>query len=176
MRSRRHLLHGLLLPGILVLAGGPVAAPDIVEGDLEALQSRISQERGHPLLVNFWATWCVPCIQEMPLLDELRARLGPEGARMLAVSLDFFVYPEPEDAQRRVSGVVREQDFQWPVFLYMGGQETVEQVYDIPGGLPHTLLIGPDGSILDRVEGRLDDSEVERLTRKIRASLEAAGP
>ena len=88
----------LLLPfGATLAADGAVAAGSelvLPITDLSGLQERLREDRGHPLLVNFWATWCVPCIHEIPTLNRMQQDLGPAGARFLAVSLDPFVYPK----------------------------------------------------------------------------------
>ena len=140
-------------------------------GDLTALQERISRDRGHPLLVNFWATWCLPCVREVPTLNAMAEDLGPLGTRFLAVSLDPLVYPELDEARGKVVQMIDDKSFRLPMFLYDGDQEALEQMFELPAGLPHTILMGADGTILDRVEGLLHPGEVERLTGKIRDSL-----
>jgi len=95
---------------------------------------------------------------------------------VLAVSLDAFVYPDREDAREKVGLTVRREGLQVPVFLYLGGQESVEQVYSLPGGLPHTLLVAPDGTIVDRVEGRLEAGGADRMRRRIGEMTGAAEP
>ena len=67
-------------------AGTP--APDLAFEDGEGRPARLSAFRGRPLLVNFWATWCGPCIVEMPSLDALAERQGDSGVRVIAVSQD----------------------------------------------------------------------------------------
>ena len=67
-------------------AGTP--APDTAFEDGEGRPARLSACRGRPLLVNFWATWCGPCIVEMPSLDALAERQGDQGVRVIAVSQD----------------------------------------------------------------------------------------
>jgi thiol-disulfide isomerase/thioredoxin len=64
------------------------AAPDLAFEDGEGRPTRLSAFRGRPLLVNFWATWCGPCIVEMPSLDALAERQGDDGVRVIAVSQD----------------------------------------------------------------------------------------
>lgn len=156
---------------VLALAATGVSA-EPPSADLAGLAARIEQDRGHPLLISFWATWCVPCVQEIPTLNGLQEALGPSGARFLAVSLDPLVYPDPDEARRRVSDLVASESFRLPVVLYAGDPDALSRTYEVPAGLPHTLLIGPDGKVLDRIEGQLREGEVERLTARIRTALE----
>ena len=55
----------------------------------------LSQQRGHPVLLNFWATWCPPCVDEMPSLEDLAAACDGTDMRMLAVSVDDELGPDP---------------------------------------------------------------------------------
>ena len=168
----------LALAGMFAAVAPPASeAPDPMEsvlpaGDLVALQERVARERGVPLLINFWATWCLPCIHEIPPLNEMREDLQPQGAHFLAVSLDPLVYRSIDEARSKVAQVIREESFRLPMFLYDGDQEALQQRYELPGSLPQTILLGPDGKVLDRVEGRLNPAEVERLVDRIRHTLE----
>jgi thiol-disulfide isomerase/thioredoxin len=56
--------------------------------DLQAYQKLVEQFRGKPLLVNFWATWCEPCREEYPMLNELAKQYAPQGLKVVGVSLD----------------------------------------------------------------------------------------
>src|SRR6266540_6434847 len=66
-------------------------SPDSVAGEVDAagLAERITREKGRVVLVNFWATWCVPCREEFPDLSRLQQNYGSRGLRILGVSTDF---------------------------------------------------------------------------------------
>ena len=81
------------------------AAPDIAFEDGEGRPVRLSAFRGRPLLVNLWATWCGPCVVEMPSLDALAARQG-EAIKVLAVSQDA------DDGRRKVTDFFAARNFQ----------------------------------------------------------------
>jgi thiol-disulfide isomerase/thioredoxin len=66
----------------------PIPAPLEVFQDLKGGRVRLADFEGRVVLLNFWATWCAPCIREMPTLDNLQAGLGDEGLAVLAVSID----------------------------------------------------------------------------------------
>src|SRR5262245_29759698 len=64
------------------------ATPDFQLPDATGRTVSLSQQRGHPVFLNFWATWCPPCVDEMPSLEDLARRLKDTDMRMLAVSVD----------------------------------------------------------------------------------------
>ncbi len=66
----------------------PVPAPGEVFTDLAGARVRLADFEGRMVLLNFWATWCAPCVREMPSLDRLRAALGDRGLSVVAVSID----------------------------------------------------------------------------------------
>lgn len=152
------------LAALGLAAAAPESGPAV--GDLGGLQERARQDRGRPLLINFWATWCRPCVEEFPTLNGLQEQFP--GARFLAVSLDPLVYPDREEALTKVAELVREHPLHLPMFLYEGDPEALQQAYGLSPGLPHTMLLDADGEVVDRVEGALDAGEVDRLTERIR--------
>ena len=62
--------------------------PDVVYADADGGEVRLSDYRGQVILVNFWATWCAPCVEEMPALDRLQTELGGEDFQVVTISLD----------------------------------------------------------------------------------------
>ena len=64
------------------------AQPDIVYADAEGGEVRLSDYRGQVILVNFWATWCGPCVEEMPALNRLQSELGGDDFQVVTISLD----------------------------------------------------------------------------------------
>jgi thiol-disulfide isomerase/thioredoxin len=89
-----HMKLRLALAGLLVMAGLALAAaqtpapkdPELI--DIQGYQKLLQQYRGKPLLVNFWATWCEPCRDEYPMLNELAKQYAPQGLKVVGVSLD----------------------------------------------------------------------------------------
>ncbi|MEE8189759.1 MAG: TlpA disulfide reductase family protein [Kiloniellales bacterium] len=80
-------LQGLFADNFTFLTP-PIPAPLEVFQDLKGGRVRLADFEGRVVLLNFWATWCAPCIREMPTLDNLQAGLGDEGLAVLAVSID----------------------------------------------------------------------------------------
>jgi thiol-disulfide isomerase/thioredoxin len=80
----------LLFGAVFLCAGSRLGAQDFVIYDnLDQLQSRINRAGDTTIVVNFWATWCKPCVEELPCFDELRERYAAHNVQVLLVSLDF---------------------------------------------------------------------------------------
>ena len=85
----RLALAGLLVIGGLALAAAQTPAPkDPALIDTQGYQKLLQQYKGKPLLVTFWATWCEPCRDEYPMLNELARQYAPQGLKVVGVSLD----------------------------------------------------------------------------------------
>src|SRR5919197_557068 len=80
------LAHGEL--AALTMASAPLKLPDLAFEDAEGRPKKLSDFRGKTLLVNLWATWCVPCRKEMPALDELQGKLSGPDFEVVAINID----------------------------------------------------------------------------------------
>jgi cytochrome c biogenesis protein CcmG, thiol:disulfide interchange protein DsbE len=164
-----------ILPAALLLAacgdapgGGPVrvgkAAPAYAAETLDGEREALSQLRGKPVLLNVWATWCHPCRQEVPALEQLHRAYGPRGLLVIGVSID------QGDQEQGIREFMQEFGASYPVWLDPDGE--VATVFSTVG-VPNTFLIGPEGQVLWKHVGpvKADDAELRRL---IEASLPAA--
>ncbi|MBZ0325845.1 MAG: TlpA family protein disulfide reductase [Alphaproteobacteria bacterium] len=86
-RNRRNLWPGQAA-GRLYPGGPPRPMPDILFADAEGANVGLDAFRGRVILINLWATWCAPCVREMPALDRLQAKLGSDRFEVVAISLD----------------------------------------------------------------------------------------
>jgi thiol-disulfide isomerase/thioredoxin len=114
--------------------------------------------RGQPLVLNFWATWCPPCVREMPALDRFAREYGPVGWRVVGLAAD--------NAQP-----VRDFLVHTPVSYAIGlagfaGIELSRQLGNLSGGLPFTLLFGRSGAVLQR---RMGETSFEQLAQWVKA-------
>ena len=98
--------------------------------------------RGQVVLLNFWATWCEPCEREMPAMERLHEKLGPEGLRLIAVSVDES--SDPIDRFRERFGLT------FPILW--DPEKRVSDAYQTYR-YPETLLIGRDGIVVERYVG-----------------------
>jgi thiol-disulfide isomerase/thioredoxin len=121
------------------------AAPPLELADLDGRRHDLKAHRGKVVLVNFWATWCEPCREEMPSIQRLRDRFGDKRFAVLMVNLD-----EPEARVRRY---IQEVRLDLPVVLDPGKRVTTQWGVKM---LPSTFLVGPDGRIRYRLIGETD--------------------
>jgi cytochrome c biogenesis protein CcmG/thiol:disulfide interchange protein DsbE len=156
--GRRHLVLAALLPiillGLLLVAllarGGsasPTAigntAPDFSLVDLEGNSIHLAGLRGRPVIVNFWASWCVPCIEEFPLLREAAANHADDGLVVVGI-----VYQDRAQAAR---DFMAHNGATWAAAADPDG--LVAEAYGILAP-PETFFIGRDGTIAARVLGQ----------------------
>lgn len=145
----------------------PTPAPDITLALLDGRQLAMKELRGKAVLVNFWATWCVPCQWEMPLMETLYRSYRGRGFVVLAISLD---QGDPE----RVKTFVREKKLTYPVAL--DPQLAAAQKFGVRG-VPATLLIGPDGYIKGVTYGpkEWDGKDARELIASLLPAKKGAG-
>lgn len=109
--------------------------------------------RGAPLLLNFWATWCPPCVKEMPLLDDFHRQHRASGWQVLGLAIDS---PTP------VREFLARRPMSFPIGLAgLGGTELSSALGNPSGSLPFTVVVR-DGGVIDRKLGALDASDLAR--------------
>ena len=141
----------------------PSYAARTLEGDTLDLESL----RGRAVLLNVWATWCKPCVREMPALQRVHELLEPEGLSIVAVSVDNAALGLG-DPGRDVAAFVEEYGITFTVLL--DPESRVESAFQVMG-LPMTFLIDRDGRVRQKILGARDWDQAEWL-RTIRALLE----
>lgn len=119
-------------------------APDFTLATLAGDSLRLSDLRGQVVLLNFWATWCAPCVEEIPEFVDLYRELHPEGLAIVGVAID-------EQGPELVAPFAERFNINYPVALDPGG--IVADAYGGVFALPTTYVIDPAGQIIDRVIG-----------------------
>jgi cytochrome c biogenesis protein CcmG/thiol:disulfide interchange protein DsbE len=131
-------------------------APDFSLTDLSGRRLSLSEYKGKVVLLNFWATWCDPCRQEIPRFVELQNKYGERGLQVVGVSLD--------DDAKAVPPFYRQYKMNYPVAV--GDAKLAERFGDILG-LPVNLLIDRDGRIAARHVGEANIPQVETEIRSL---------
>ena len=122
----------------------PAPVPEVTFLDEAGAERTLAAFHGRGLVVNFWATWCAPCVREMPALDRLRATLAPDGIDVLALSEDRGGAPVVREFYR-VNGIEH-----LPISLDKGARAV--RAFSVRG-LPTTVLIDADGNEVGRLTG-----------------------
>jgi cytochrome c biogenesis protein CcmG, thiol:disulfide interchange protein DsbE len=130
-------------------------ANDLLPGGQEAFEERVSQLHGYPVVVNVWASWCIPCRQEFPVLQKLSARYGKRVA---------FLGLNSEDSNDAAATFLQEEPLSYPSYTDPH-KSTAESIGVV--GFPDTAFYDKSGELLYLKQGPYrDDSELEADVRR----------
>jgi thiol-disulfide isomerase/thioredoxin len=124
--------------------------PDLRLPDLSGREVSSSSWAGKVVLLNFWATWCPPCLREMPLLDEWQQQYGNRGLQIVGIAIDNA---------ESVSQFMEDHSVSYPILL--GHADTVELAKTLgnrTGGLPFSVVFDPLGRRVQSHNGELDEA------------------
>ena len=115
--------------------------------DVAGKDQSLAQWKGKHLIVNFWAPWCTPCVEEMPELAALAADLSAKNVQVIGIGIDSPSNLAQFGAKFKIS---------YPLYVAgMSGTDLARQFGNAGGGLPFTVLIGADGQVRKTYLGRL---------------------
>lgn len=170
--GRRRLLYGAV--GIAAAAAGAGLAwwkfePRSVETDALAglwgaafdtpggERLAMSQFKGRPLLINFWATWCPPCIEEMPLIDDFYGQNLSKGWQVVGLAID-----QPS----AVKAFLGRRPVRYPIGMAgLEGTSLGKSLGNASGGLPFSVVVNASGDLLHRKMGRLSAADLAGWVR-----------
>jgi thiol-disulfide isomerase/thioredoxin len=143
-----------------VPAGDPVAALQALSlPDLDGQSHSLSQWRGRPMVVNFWATWCAPCVKEMPELQALHQKYP--GIQFVGIGVD-----KAENMRQFLQKV----PVSYPLLVMgAGAVDTLRTLGNPAGGLPFTLVFDADGRISRKILGQIQADDLERTLQGLAA-------
>jgi thiol-disulfide isomerase/thioredoxin len=136
-------------------------ARNFVLRDLSGKSISLRDFAGKPVIVNFWATWCPPCLQEMPWFEELTKEYAQSGLTILGLSLDI----ESNSATpEKIATTVRRLGVTYPILL---PDKSIHALYGPVHLLPETFYINRKGVIVEDVWGHADKGTIEKYIREI---------
>jgi thiol-disulfide isomerase/thioredoxin len=146
--------------GARQLAPEPAKSSAVIElmaqslPDANGKTQRLDQWQGKILVVNFWATWCAPCVKEMPELAALQTELAGKQIQFLGIGID---------SATNISEFASKYKITYPLIVAgMGGAKLTRAFGNQAGGLPYTVIIGRQGEVHKTYLGQLNMEELRR--------------
>jgi len=131
-------------------------APEFTRNDVAGKTVHLSDYRGKVVLLNFWATWCPPCLEEIPAFSAWQQKYGSDGLQVLGVSMD--------DDSAPVQRAVSKYHVVYPVVM---SDESLVDLYGGVLGLPLSFIIDASGRIVARYQGKADLATMEKQLKAL---------
>lgn len=120
--------------------------------DAKGVQQALAQWKGKALIVNFWAPWCGPCVEEMPELSALQGEIRGKNVQVIGIGID---------SPSNIAEFAEKNKIDYPVYVAgLSGTELSRKFGNAQGGLPYTVLLGADGKVVKTYLGRLKFGEL----------------
>jgi thiol-disulfide isomerase/thioredoxin len=152
LTTRRAIFLTILALGACLVAWSSDSAPGLKIKDLDGQSQNLKQYRGKIIVLNFWATWCGPCQEEMPMIVQEEQAYRSRGVVFIGVSLD-----EPKNIDK-VRTFVAQHKAQYPIWV--GTVDDLER-FKLGPGVPATGFINADGEVVGRVLGEIQKPDLE---------------
>lgn len=137
--------------------GSANKAPAVALKDMSGKTVRLSDFKGKVVLVNFWATWCVPCAAEIPELIKWQNEYKGKGLQIIGITY-------PPTSGRKVRRFARQNKINYPVLF---GFKATKKLFEPSDTLPMTIIIGRKGEVVDRIEGVIFADEFENKVKPL---------
>jgi thiol-disulfide isomerase/thioredoxin len=144
----------------------PVAAAPVAFGDMGRVRADLAALKGRPVFVNFWATWCAPCVEELPALAAVARESAGTNVAFLGISLDAWVTGDGAETGEKVRKALAAAGVSYPNLVYTGDQDPLLEGFRMPGAIPFSILYDSEGRDVKRFEAQV---EIEALRRAIAA-------
>jgi thiol-disulfide isomerase/thioredoxin len=170
MKAGRREVLVLGLAGIAAAAAGFLVGPALLQPgqgeekellssasfpDLQNRTRELSEWRGKVLVCNFWATWCAPCREEIPLLIAARKKYGPRGVEIVGIAIDNAA---------KVGQFSTSLNIPYPILLAgADGLDLMRRLGNSSGGLPYTVTADREGALVHRKLGALKPGELDNV-------------
>jgi len=155
MRRFQQSLCAVPLLGLTVLlsfAGARTAVPDFTLTNLQGQAHALAEYRGKIVVLNFWATWCLPCRDEMPMLNKLAPKYDEKSVVFLAASID------DSQTQPKIARFLEKKKIELAVFT--GATPQTLKQFGLGEIVPATLILDRDGTVAFRIEGEASKKDI----------------
>ncbi len=149
----------LFTPKLLSEISKPFSAPDTELMDMDGVKHKLSEYRGKPVIVNFWATWCPPCRAELPSMNRAWAKVKDEGIEMLAVNMG--------ESEETIFPFTGDYPIDFTILLDLNGAFALDWRVK---GLPTTYVVNPAGQVVYQAVGgrEWDDDKILDIVRALK--------
>ncbi len=137
----------------------PDTVPDLTMPDLSGQQKSLRGFLGHPLIINFWATWCAPCRREIPLLQQLRRAYQGDGLTVVGIAVDF---------RTAVADYLRHQAIDYPLLIGEDSGLAAAEQFGMQTVLPFSVFADAQGRIVALKIGELHRDEADYILATMR--------
>jgi thiol-disulfide isomerase/thioredoxin len=131
----------------------PPPAPQFTLKDFEGRVERLKDYKGKIVVINFWATWCAPCLAEIPEFVRLQRRYRNQGVQIIGVTYP----PVNRSRARRLAAKFR---INYPLLF---GTRRIAALYGVTNALPVTIIVGRQGKLEGRIDGVTDVQEIKKF-------------
>jgi thiol-disulfide isomerase/thioredoxin len=137
--------------------GQQAVAPSVALKDLHGHTVNLEAYRGRVVLINFWATWCPPCLAEMPDLVKLQKDYAPKGLQIIGIA-------QPPRHLSEVRRFARRMKINYPILL---GSREIAELFAAGETLPATIIVDRDGVVRERIIGILEPEEFDEKVKPL---------
>jgi peroxiredoxin len=162
------MMRSLIIAALLLSTGGVAyamkvgdVAPDFTRADVSGKQVQLSKYQGRVVLLNFWASWCAPCREEMPLFSKWQREFGTSRLQVIGVSMD--------DDPGEVSKFLSAYPVTYPIVM---GDASFAGQFGGVLGLPLSYLIDARGRVVGRYQGEVALAKMEAKVKELLAPVE----
>ncbi|WP_256013088.1 TlpA disulfide reductase family protein [Desertivirga xinjiangensis] len=151
--------------GLFIVSMSPVKAQTVNLLTVDQLEKRINQGKDTIYVVNFWATWCAPCIKELPHFEKLQASYKSQPLKVLLISLDF-----KSKMNSSVVPFVRKKQLKNEVFLLneSNAQQYIDRISkEWSGALPATLIVNKQKNVREFYEKEFTYNDLEKIYQSV---------
>lgn len=141
---------------------GNVDASHVLEAtlpDLSGVPQSIANWKGKVLVINFWATWCPPCLEEIPLFVRLQRQMGEQGLQFVGIAID---------EREKVRAFARRNAINYPIMIgQLDAIELSRTAGNESGGLPYTLILDRSGRVISQHYGGLTEQKLRPIVAEL---------